>query len=73
MTKWEYAYLRWEGPERFHQRVVEFTHRASWPALDKSSFFPTVRALGDEGWEMISEIDHFEEPGCYYWFKRPVG
>ena len=71
--RWEYAYLRWEGPERNHRRVVEFSHDDAWEGLKPSAFFPTVRALGDDGWEMICEIDHLDEPGCYYWFKRSQG
>lgn len=68
--RWEYAYLRWEGPGTHHRRVVEFSHRDPWRKLDQAGFFATIRALGDEGFEMLTELDDRGEPGCFYWFKR---
>jgi len=71
--KWEYANFEWEGVGRGNHRTVRFSHRESWTKIPGSDadFYATIRALGDDGWEMTTQVHH---PGSYntWWFKRPL-
>ena len=73
--KWEYANFEWEGMKRGGHRAVRFTHRESWTKIAGSDadFYATLRALGDDGWEMITHVHH-PETASYntWWFKRSL-
>jgi hypothetical protein len=72
--KWEYANLEWEDVKRGGHRAVRFTHRDPWlrlPAGD-ADFYAVMRALGDDGWEMVAQIRPSRTASHNtWWFKRP--
>ena len=75
MQKWEYAILIFWGIAGWTRRV-EFTHHDKWEPIGKEDLLPTLRRLGEEGWELVSaerggSVTITNTEGRYI-FKRPL-
>jgi hypothetical protein len=82
-TPWEYAVMVWDGEGRDDYRIVRFSHRQAWSPLDGNEYMPTLRELGDEGFELVTHQflvrGEYDRGGLYgerirelMTFKRPL-
>jgi len=51
---WEYAFLVWDGEGNDDYRVVRFSHRQNWSSIAGDQYLPTLRELGDDGFELVT-------------------
>ena len=51
---WEYAFLVWDGEESEDYRAVRFSHRQTRSSIAGDRYLPTVRELGDDGFELVT-------------------
>lgn len=73
MQKWEYAFLYWHQ-ERPALRSVWFTNGEEWSLAGDEDLRPTVKRLGEEGWEMVGMYEVLTPengPALHAAFKRP--
>ena len=76
MTRWEYAFVHWQGDARGARRSIDFSHRPRQDKID-GTLTDHVKQLGDEGWEMVGVSDFHAmgttgSAGPIYAFKRPL-
>jgi hypothetical protein len=71
MQSWEYAEFLWEeGRQPSARRYVAFTHHDPLELDESDRFWPTLRKLGEDGWELVSTTQILGGTLC--WLKRPL-
>ena len=82
-TSWEYAVMVWDGDEADAHRIVRFSHRSAWFPIGSNEYMPTLRELGDEGFELVTHqflvLGKYDRGGLHgqtnremLTFKRPL-
>jgi hypothetical protein len=80
---WEYAIMIWAGDDPDSYRSVRFSHRENLTSIGADEYLPTLRELGDEGFELVTHqflVSGLYDRGGRYsdvWrelltFKRPL-
>ena len=69
MQHWEYAQVFHTTDGGAHIVQVRFTHQDAWP--DTDVLWPVLRALGDDGWELVAIVPGPNPENLVAYMKRP--
>lgn len=66
--QWEYVSLHVGYVGKKENQIFE----ENGVAVEPHDFYPRLRTLGKEGWEMIAAICEYDRAPYLYHFKRPL-